>query len=70
MPMLLYASAEDVSLPTGIRHVGERSRLQRGMPKTERETLWHIAHALSTMLGKDFSAGTASYAASQGFSRL
>ena len=56
--------AENVKLPTGIRHLGETSSLQPGMPKMERETLWHIAHALSVLLLKDFNAGVASYAAS------
>ena len=58
-------SAENVNLPTGIRHLGEASVLQPGMPKMERETLWHIVHALSVLLLKDFSAGVARYAASE-----
>ena len=51
------------ALPTGIRHLGEPSRLQRSLGKMERETLWHIAHGLSVLLRKDFQAGVASYAA-------
>ena len=35
------------------------------MPKTERETLWQVAHALSVLLNKDFEAGVANYAASE-----
>ena len=59
----LGSRAAEVRLPTGIRHWEEPSQLQRGSKKRERETLWHIAHALSVLLGKDFSAGVANYAA-------
>ena len=51
-------------LPTGIRHWGEFSTLQRGLLMSEREMLWHIVHALSLLLGKDFQDGEASYAKS------
>ena len=56
--------ADGHALPTGVRHWGEGSALQRGLPKSERETLWHVAHALSLLLGRDFSGGVASYAQS------
>ena len=61
----MCAVADHVNLPTGIRHLGEPSSLQGGKPKMERETLWHITHALSVLLQKDFSAGVASFAASE-----
>ena len=57
--------AAEVCLPTGIRHCKESSQLQPGGDKRERETLWHIAHALSVLLGKDFNAGAARYAAGE-----
>ena len=49
-------------LPVGIRHLCEPSTLEPGMNKMERETLWHIAHALSILLHRDFKAGVQSYA--------
>ena len=66
-----HVFAENLNLLTGIRHLGETSTLQprmmpHGRPKTERETLWHIAHALSVLLLKDFQAGVACYAAAAG----
>ena len=57
--------AAEVCLPTGIRHCKESSQLQPGCDKRERETLWHITHALSVLLGKNFNAGAARYAAGE-----
>ena len=62
---LMCAVAENVDLPTGIRHLGELSILQPYLPKTKRETLWHVAYALSVLLHRDFESGVASYAASE-----
>ncbi len=53
--------ADPVDLPTGVRHKGEHS--PEGLDKSERETLWHIAHGVSILLRKDFSEGVANYAA-------
>ena len=61
----LRRRAAGVRLPTGIRHWDEPSQLQPGCQKRERETLWHIAHALSVLLGKNFDAGVARYAAGE-----
>ena len=58
----MCAPADSCSLPTGVRHWGEKSTLQRGLPKSERETLWHITHALSLLLDKDFPDGVSNYA--------
>ena len=60
--MIHMVHAGCVDLPTGVRHKGESSSLQPGLNKTERETLWHIAHGISILLQKDFSAGVANYA--------
>ena len=62
---LCFGIVDDATFPTGIRHLGEPSSLQPGVPKMERETLWHIAKALSILLYKSFKDGVASYEASQ-----
>ena len=52
-------------LPTGIRHWGEKpARCSGALPKSERETLWHITHALSLLLDRDFPDGVATYSQS------
>ena len=60
--------ADHVNLPAGVRHLEEATCLQPGkdvnLPKTKDETMWHIVHAVSILLRKDFKAGVARYAAS------